>query len=40
MARKDRNVLSVDWIKRELLRTAYATRGGMFAAMDPRVVVL
>lgn len=40
MARKDRNVLSVDWIKRELLRTAYATRGGLFAAMDPRVVVL
>ena len=39
MARKDRNVLSVDWIKRELLRTAYATRGGLFAAMDPRVVV-
>lgn len=40
MARKDRNVLSVDWIKRELLRTAYATRGGLFAAMDPRVVVV
>ena len=40
MARKDRNVLSVDWIKRELLRTAYATRGGLFAVMDPRVVVV
>jgi energy-coupling factor transport system permease protein len=40
MARKDRNVLSVDWIKRELLRTAYATRGGLFAAMDPRAVVV
>ena len=39
MARKDRDVLSVDWIKRELLRTAYATRGGLFSTMDPRVVV-
>lgn len=39
MARKQRDVLSVEWVKLELLRTAYATRGGLFAAFDPRVVI-
>src|SRR5699024_12219504 len=40
MARKHRDVLTVEWIKLELIRTAYASRGGLFARMDPRVVVL
>jgi energy-coupling factor transport system permease protein len=40
VARKQRDVLSVEWIKLELIRTAYSTRGGLFAAMDPRVVLL
>lgn len=40
MARKQRDVLSVEWIKLELIRTAYATRGGLFAAMDPRAVII
>src|SRR5699024_9187034 len=40
MARKRRDVLTVEWIKLELIRTAYASRGGLFARMDPRVVVL
>lgn len=40
MARVHHDVLSVQWIKLELIRTAYATRGGLFAAMDPRAVVL
>lgn len=39
IARKQHDVLSVEWIKLELIRTAYATRGGLFAAMDPRVVI-
>lgn len=39
MARKTREVLSVQWVRLELLRTAYSTRGGLFARMDPRVVV-
>lgn len=39
MARKQRDVLSVEWIKLELIRTAYATRGGLFSMMDPRVVL-
>ncbi|MFZ2526896.1 MAG: energy-coupling factor transporter transmembrane component T [Rhodococcus sp. (in: high G+C Gram-positive bacteria)] len=40
MARKQRDVLSVEWIKLELIRTAYATRGGLFSTMDPRMVLL
>ncbi|HJE85886.1 MAG TPA: energy-coupling factor transporter transmembrane protein EcfT [Corynebacterium amycolatum] len=40
MARKHRDVLSVEWIKLELIRTAYATRGGLFSRMDPRMVLL
>lgn len=40
MARKQRDVLSIEWLQLELIRTAYATRGGLFAAMDPRVVIL
>lgn len=39
MARTQHDVLSVEWVKLELIRTAYATRGGLFAAMDPRVVI-
>lgn len=31
--------LSVDWITLELMRVAYATRGGFLAARDPRAVV-
>ncbi len=38
--RKTHDVLSMEWIKLELIRTAYATRGGLFAKMDPRVVLL
>ncbi len=37
--RKERDVISVEWVKLELLRTAYATRGGMLAARDPRFVI-
>lgn len=37
--RTHHDVLSVEWVKLELIRTAYATRGGLFAAMDPRAVV-
>lgn len=40
MARAHHDVLSVEWVKLELIRTAYATRGGLFAAMDPRAVVI
>ena len=40
VARKQRDVLSVEWIKLELIRTAYSTRGGLFAAMDPRAVLV
>lgn len=40
MARRHRELLSVEWVKLELLRTAYATRGGLFARMDPRMVLL
>ncbi|WP_256837912.1 energy-coupling factor transporter transmembrane component T family protein [Ornithinimicrobium faecis] len=39
MARQQRDVLSVEWIKLELLRTAYSTRGGLFSRMDPRIVL-
>ncbi|MGO1769659.1 MAG: energy-coupling factor transporter transmembrane component T family protein [Microbacterium sp.] len=39
IARKQHDVLSVEWIKLELIRTAYSTRGGLFAAMDPRAVL-
>ncbi|UFU08040.1 energy-coupling factor transporter transmembrane component T family protein [Ruania halotolerans] len=37
--RKTRDVLSVEWIRLELVRAAYATRGGVLAAMDPRAVL-
>ncbi|SLM99940.1 energy-coupling factor transporter transmembrane component T family protein [Brevibacterium yomogidense] len=40
MARKTRDVISVEWIKLELMRAAYATRGGTFSRMDPRMVLL
>ncbi|NLE98165.1 MAG: energy-coupling factor transporter transmembrane protein EcfT [Propionibacterium sp.] len=40
MARKQRDILSVEWIKLELIRTAYATRGGLFTIMDPRAVII
>lgn len=40
MARAHHDVLSVQWIKLELIRTAYATRRGLFAGMDPRAVVV
>ena len=39
MARKTRDVLSMEWVRLELLRTAYSTRGGLFATMDPRMVL-
>ena len=39
MARTTHDVLSVDWIRLELLRTAYSTRGGLFSRMDPRMVL-
>lgn len=39
LMRKQHDVLSVEWIKLELIRTAYSTRGGLFAAMDPRAVL-
>ena len=39
MSRKTRDVLSVDWVRLELLRTAYSTRGGLFSRMDPRMVL-
>lgn len=38
--RRERDTLSVEWVKLELLRTAYATRGGLLSVMDPRVVVI
>ncbi|MDE3722701.1 energy-coupling factor transporter transmembrane component T [Nocardiopsis sp. N85] len=37
--RKERDTLSVEWVKLELLRTAYATRGGLLASRDPRFVI-
>src|SRR5699024_1735598 len=39
MARTTHDVLSVDWVRLELLRTAYSTRGGLFSRMDPRMVI-
>ncbi|WP_193107105.1 energy-coupling factor transporter transmembrane protein EcfT [Brachybacterium sp. FME24] len=39
MARKTHDVLSVEWVRLELLRTAYSTRGGLFSRMDPRMVL-
>ncbi|MBB5833252.1 energy-coupling factor transporter transmembrane component T family protein [Brachybacterium aquaticum] len=39
MARQTHDVLSVDWVRLELLRTAYSTRGGLFSRMDPRAVL-
>jgi len=38
--RQERDTISVEWVKLELLRTAYATRGGLLAIMDPRAVVI
>jgi energy-coupling factor transport system permease protein len=38
--RRERDTISVEWVKLELLRTAYATRGGLLAIMDPRAVVV
>ncbi|WP_300344127.1 energy-coupling factor transporter transmembrane protein EcfT [Nesterenkonia sp.] len=40
MARRQRDVVSVEWVKLELIRAAYATRGGLFSRMDPRMVLL
>ena len=40
MARTTHDVLSVDWVRLELLRTAYSTRGGLFSRMDPRMVLV
>lgn len=40
MTRVHHDVLSVEWVKLELIRTAYATRGGLFASMDPRAVIV
>ncbi|WP_265522413.1 energy-coupling factor transporter transmembrane component T family protein [Oerskovia flava] len=37
--RKDRDTISVEWVKLELMRTAYATRGGLLSKRDPRVVI-
>lgn len=37
--RRERDTLSVEWVKLELLRTAYATRGGLLASRDPRFVI-
>lgn len=39
LQRKDRDGLSVEWVKLELMRVAYATRGGFLAARDPRAVL-
>lgn len=39
LTRTTHDVLSVEWIKLELIRTAYATRGGLVARMDPRMVL-
>ncbi|APE33223.1 cobalt ABC transporter permease [Nocardia mangyaensis] len=39
MIRKQHDVLSVEWVKLELLRTAYATRGGLLSRLDARVVL-
>ncbi|MET9209092.1 energy-coupling factor transporter transmembrane component T family protein [Streptomyces bacillaris] len=39
MKRTERDTLSVEWVKLELLRTAYATRGGLLARLDPRIVI-
>lgn len=39
MSRQHRDVLSLEWVRLELVRTAYATRGGVLAAMDPRAVL-
>ncbi|GAA1737705.1 energy-coupling factor transporter transmembrane component T [Brachybacterium phenoliresistens] len=39
MTRRTHDVLSVEWVRLELLRTAYSTRGGLFSRMDPRAVL-
>lgn len=38
-ARTGRDRTSVEWVKVELMRVAYATRGGFLAARDPRAVL-
>lgn len=38
--RKDRGRLSVEWVTLELMRVAYAWRGGFFSRRDPRAVIL
>ncbi|MWB97161.1 energy-coupling factor transporter transmembrane component T family protein [Agromyces seonyuensis] len=37
--RASRDGLSVEWVKLELMRVAYATRGGFLAVRDPRAVL-
>ncbi|MBE7323432.1 energy-coupling factor transporter transmembrane protein EcfT [Nocardioides sp. Y6] len=37
--RKGRDRASVEWVKVELMRVAYATRGGFLARRDPRAVL-
>ncbi|MBD5784693.1 energy-coupling factor transporter transmembrane protein EcfT [Cellulosimicrobium terreum] len=37
--RRDGDGLSVEWVKLELMRVAYATRGGFLARRDPRAVL-
>ncbi|GAB3304627.1 energy-coupling factor transporter transmembrane component T family protein [Epidermidibacterium keratini] len=38
-SRKGRDRASVEWVKVELMRVAYATRGGFLARRDPRAVL-
>lgn len=37
--RKDRGRLSVEWVTLELMRVAYASRGGFLSRRDPRAVI-
>src|SRR5699024_940218 len=38
--RKDRGRLSVEWVTLELMRVAYASRGGFLSRRDPRAVII
>jgi energy-coupling factor transport system permease protein len=38
-ARRGLDRASVEWVKLELIRVAYATRGGFFSRRDPRAVI-
>jgi energy-coupling factor transport system permease protein len=38
-ARRGLDRASVEWVKLELMRVAYATRGGFFSRRDPRAVI-